>query len=106
MHRGKDMSLAMLPQYIHITDDARLMSKLIKNCITCQKLRGVGIKQPLGPLHENQLSLALPFEDIVMDGFGSFFLANGKKFWGLDVVCRSTKALKLCVLEDNSGPAM
>ena len=52
------------------------------------------INQPLGHLHDNQQRYVQPFDDM----FGPIKLSNGTKSYGLIVVCRSTKSVKIQVV--------
>ncbi|KAI2798411.1 H/ACA snoRNP pseudouridylase subunit [Blomia tropicalis] len=99
-HRGLHMSLAMIPAYLRIVDASRHMRKIISKCILCRMIRA----KPFGPLHSNQLTFQLPFEDITTDVFGPLKLRNGSKCYGLIVICRTSKAIKLIVLPSLSGP--
>ena len=105
-HRGVDMSLAMLSPDIRVVGAKRLMRRIIGNCKVCRMLRGKSINQPLGPLHDQQKVFSRPFEDITLDAFGPMSLANGKKCYGVILVCRTTRSVKLGVLEDMSGAAL
>ncbi|KAI2797020.1 hypothetical protein BLOT_015072 [Blomia tropicalis] len=71
-HRGLHMSLAMIPAYLRIVDASRHMRKIISKCILCRMIRA----KPFGPLHSNQLTFQLPFEDITTDVFGPLKLRN------------------------------
>ena len=75
-HRGLHMSLAMIPAYLRIVDASRHMRKIISKCILCRMIRAKPIRQPFGPLHSNQLTFQLPFEDITTDVFGPLKLRN------------------------------
>ncbi|KAI2810783.1 hypothetical protein BLOT_001948 [Blomia tropicalis] len=102
-HRGLHMSLAMIPTYLRIVDASRHMRKIISKCILCRMIRAKPIRQPFGPLHSNQLIFQLPFEDITTDVFRPMKLRNGSKCYGLIVICRTSKAIKLIVLPSLSG---
>nr|XP_027201522.1 uncharacterized protein LOC113795533 [Dermatophagoides pteronyssinus] len=106
LHRGRDMSLAMVANGVRIVGARRLMKKLISGCLICRMIRGNAIIQPFGPLHDIQKRFMKPFECIMMDAFGPLKLSNGAKCYGLVVLCRTTKALKLAVLEDLSESSL
>ncbi|KAI2800105.1 hypothetical protein BLOT_014012, partial [Blomia tropicalis] len=98
LHRGVQMSMAMMGDEIRVAGAARLLKSIIKKCVICRAIRGKMINQPLGHLHDNQQRYVQPFEDIVTDMFGPIKLSNGTKSYGLIVVCRSTKAVKIQVV--------
>ncbi|KAI2802362.1 hypothetical protein BLOT_009807 [Blomia tropicalis] len=106
LHRGIDMSLAMISSDLYIPGSRRIMKKIVRECIKCRILRNQPISQPLGPLHEQQIKYGAPFEDILLDVFGPLKLRNGKKCYGLMVVCRATRAVRIRVLEDLSKTSL
>ncbi|KAI2801953.1 hypothetical protein BLOT_009774 [Blomia tropicalis] len=106
LHRGVHMTLAMISDGIRVSGAERHLKRIIKNCTLCRAIRGKIINQPLGMLHDNQKRFVQPFEDVVTDMFGPLILANGSKCYGVIVVCRSTKAAKLFVIENQSEEAL
>ena len=102
LHRGCGMSLAMVMDEVRVANANRHMKKIINECTLCRMIRGKAIKQPLGPLHEVQKRFMKPFECIMMDAFGPLTIANGKKCYGIVIMCRTTKAVKVSVLENLS----
>ncbi|KAH9512026.1 Cytochrome P450 4V2, variant 2 [Dermatophagoides farinae] len=99
-HNGLKMSLAQIPPEIIIGNANRTMARLIYQCLICRSRRGKSISVPFGPSYHEVDIFSGPFSRIAIDGFGPFELKNGKKFWGLVVVCLSTRCLRIGVLEN------
>ncbi|KAI2800881.1 hypothetical protein BLOT_012456 [Blomia tropicalis] len=57
-------------------------------------------------LHINQKQFFQPFEDVVTDMFGPITLFNSSKSYGMVVICRSSKAVKLHVVENQTEEAL
>lgn len=99
-HNGVKLSLAQIPPEIIIGDANRSMNRLIYRCLICRSRRGKAITVPFGPSYHEIDVFSGPFSRIAIDGFGPFELKNGKKYWGLVVVCLSTRCLRIGVLEN------
>ena len=94
-HRFK----TQIPSDINVCGANRSMSKIIHRCAVCRSRRGKQLVVPTGPLHMNSAPSA-SFERIAVDGFGPFHLKNGRKFWGIVVVCLSSRCVRITVLEN------
>ena len=98
-HNGVRLSLAQLPSDVHVCEANRSMIKLIHRCALCRSRRGKQLTVPAGPLYMNS-EPAAPFERVAVDGFGPYHLKNGRKFWGIVVVCLSSRCVRITVLEN------
>ena len=100
-HKGVRLTLAQIPSYINVCGANRSMSKIIHRCAVFRSRRGKQLVVPTGPLHMNSAPSA-SFERIAVDGFGPFHLKNGRKFWGIVVVCLSSRCVRITVLGNST----
>ena len=106
LHRGSDMSMAFVNPEFRIVNGNRVMRSIVLRCETCARLRNRCIRQPLGPLHGVQIQFLKPFEALSVDLFGPLFLINKTKTYGLVAICRTSRALKLQVVDNLSTQAL
>ena len=85
----------------------RLISKLIKQCVTCRRLRGPLLSQQMANLPADRLETPPPFTNVGLGVFGPWFIktrklrggaANSKR-WGLIFTCLNCRAVHIEVLE-------
>ena len=105
-HHGINISLSFVDPNHQIVGATRSMRKIIANCWHCKRLRAPLVQQPEGPMAEWQKKFFKPFECVSMDMFGPYGSIRGKKMYGLLVICRVTKAVKLQLLQDMSSKAL
>ncbi|XP_048576716.1 uncharacterized protein LOC116603307 [Nematostella vectensis] len=83
------------------------VTKAIKDCVTCKKLRGRPLEQRMADLPPDRTEVCSPFTNVGFDVFGPWSvksrktrgaIANAKR-WGLVFTCLSSRAIHIEVLE-------
>ena len=105
MHQGRHITTSTMRQAgLHIHKPRSVISSLIKNCVTCKKLRGSFQCQQMSPLPADRLERTAPFEKVGMDVFGPYVIHDGrstrrtkasKKVWVLLFTCLYSRAVHL-----------
>ena len=87
-----------------IQNSSNLIKKYLKNCVTCQRLRGSFMEQIMNDLPADRLAQVPPFENSAVDVFGPYTVADGattrrssatKKCWALLFTCLVSRAVHL-----------
>ena len=86
-----------------IQNSSNLIKKYLKNCVTCQRLRGSFMEQIMNDLPADRLAQVPPFENSAVDVFSPYTVADGattrssatKKCWALLFTCLVSRAVYL-----------
>ena len=115
-HQGRVITHASLRQSgYHIHKGSSVIRTLLKNCITCKKLRGTPLHQQMANLPPDRLEELPPFSSSGMDTFGPYFIQENrstrrnrcdKKIWVLLLTCLNSRAVHLepCLLYTSPSP--
>ena len=114
-HRGFESSYRFSLDFVNIIEGLRLFRELGEECVSCKKLRGKYLDYAMGPLPEENFTIAPPFYITQVDIFGpchvyvpghSHYLRNKKvveaKIYVLVFACPITKCINLQVIENKS----
>ena len=92
----------------HIHRGGQVLRRMLKNCVTCQRLRGIAFTQIMADLPPERIEAVAPFSNIGMDVFGSFSVHDGggntrqrkstTKTWVLIIVCLVSWAVHIELL--------
>ena len=103
-HQGRSMTLSLIRQSGYwIVGSSNVVTKVLRNCVTCKKLRGKNCTQIMGSLPLDRLEPSPPFTHIGVDCFGPYVVKDRRseiKRWGLLTTCLYSRAVHLEVLED------
>lgn len=106
-HQGRGITWNELRSHGYwIASGSRQVANVIKNCVTCRKLRGSMQEQQMAPLPKERVQPSPPFTYVGMDGFGPFTVKNGRKETqrhGLIFTCFSSRAIHIELLDDLSA---
>ena len=103
-HQGRLLSMAALREAGYfVQKGTQLMKTLIKDCVTCRKLRGRCSGQQMSDLPPDRLEMCPPFTNTGIDVFGPFSVMDGiqtrrsspRKVWALLCTCLVTRAIHL-----------
>ena len=104
-HPGGHLTHSFLRQSgYYIQKGKSLIRRIVKECITCKKLRGGLMNQFMADLPEDRLEETAPFTNVGLDVFGHFHVNEGrntrkhsslKKVWVLIVVCLPSRSVHL-----------
>ena len=113
-HQGRHLTVASMRHAgLHIHKPRSIISSLLKNCITCKKIRGKLQTQQMAPLPPDRLEKTAPFEKTGMDVFGPFTIYDGKstrrttaskKVWVLLFTCLYSRGVHLECLNSLDTP--
>lgn len=89
----------------------KLVSKIIKECVICKKLRGLLQVQKTSDLLKDRLNVAPPFTYVGLDVFGPWNVVSRRtragsaesKRWAVMFTCLCTRAVHLEILESMSS---
>ena len=107
-HRGAEIIWRQMERVAHIIGGRKLAVSLKEGCKRCRALEKKAIEVAMGPIQEANLCIAPAFYSAQIDIFGPFKAyspANKRasiKAWFLIVVCTTTCATDIRVLEDYS----
>ena len=109
-HQGRGMTLNEIrTQGFWIIGGSRQVSKIIRKCVTCRKLRGIPEEQRMADLPKDRTEPSSPFTFVGMDCFGPILTKNGRreiKRYGLLFTCLCSRAVHLEMLDDLSTDAL
>ena len=104
-HQGRVITLAALRgDGYFIQQGSKVLKKFLKDCVTCQRLRGQYLQQIMSELPSDRLARTPPFLNSAMDVFGPFFITEGyttrrnsatKKLWALLFTCLASRAIHI-----------
>ena len=111
-HQGIHLTHGSIIQHGYFIEKGRtLIKNIIKNCVTCRKLRGPLAAQQMADLPPDRLACTPPFTHVGLDVFGPFMTTSGprtrsskvtKKLWALIIVCLPSRAIHLEPLDSLS----
>ena len=107
-HQGRHITSGAIRQAgFCIQGGAKLIRKLLSQCITCRRLRGAFCSQQMATLPPVRTTPAPPFQSTGLDVFGPFTVSEGtttraskatKKCWGLLLTCMVSRAVHVELL--------
>ncbi|XP_014673542.1 PREDICTED: uncharacterized protein LOC106813826 [Priapulus caudatus] len=105
-HQGRGMTINQLRSSgFWILAGSRIVSRLIRKCVTCCKLRGKIQWQKMSDLPGDRVEPAPPFTYSCMDCFGPFIIKEGRKEmkrYGLLFSCMASRAIHIETLNSLS----
>ena len=118
-HAGFETALRLSLEYVHIIQGHSLFREIAEECTKCKILRKKYIEVSMGPVSQNQLTIAPAFHVSYCDLFGPFWTfvpgheratRNKRelscKNWIMAFVCPMTKLLNLQVIESKNSEAV
>lgn len=96
---------ALLHEKYYIQGVNRLIDRVLRKCVECQKDRHQTIVQPTGDLPAFLTKGYLPFECVGVDNFGPLKMANNLNVWMLLVTCAVSRAVHLDPVLDLTAEA-
>ena len=104
-HSGRHLTAASMREGgYHIHRQKQVIGQFLKNCVTCQKLRGNYQTQKMADLPVDRLEQVAPFTNTGMDVFGPYIVHDGKntrrstsskKVWVLLFTCLVSRAIHM-----------
>ena len=80
LHQGRGMTVNEIRNCgFWIIGCSSIVINLIRNCVTCRRLRGTLQDQKMSNLPSDRLELSPPFTYCAVDFFGSFYIKEGRK---------------------------
>ena len=111
-HAGPSTLLAILSETYHIPGVKRLVKKISRVCVLCQKAYAKTVQQQMGQLPAHRVTPSPPFQTVGIDLAGPFLCHRGNprrptriKTYVCIYVCFSTRAVHLELLTDMSAQA-
>ena len=111
-HRGVESSFRICQEQVHIIQGFSLFKEIDSECMKCKKKRGKFSKVLMGPVADNQVTVAPAFYCCQIDLFGPVKVfcpgferdtrnskAKETKNWILVAACTTTKALNIQVVD-------
>ncbi|CAC5390484.1 unnamed protein product [Mytilus coruscus] len=111
-HQGRHMTEGALRSGgFWVIGSKRLVSTIIRQCVTCKKLRGQFKVQKMSDLPEDRLTPGPPFTFVGIDTFGPYQIIHRKtrgssinqKRWAILFTCLVSRAIHLEVIEEMSS---
>ena len=104
---------AVRPAGFWITGCKRLVNSVIRDCVTCKRLRGHFSSQKMSDLPFDRVKQASPFSYVGVDMFGPWQIVTRRtrggqaasKRWAVLFTCLTIRAVHIEVLEDMSSSA-
>ncbi|XP_071482161.1 uncharacterized protein [Diadema antillarum] len=108
-HQGRGTTLNQVRQSGYwILGGSGRVSKYIRSCVTCKRLRGPALTQKMSDLPPDRITPAPPFTYCGMDCFGPWMIKEGRKElkrYGLLFTCMASRAVHIETLNDMSTDA-
>lgn len=108
-HQGRGITMNELrANGLWILGCSKVVSSHIYKCIRCRKYRRCTEQQRMADLPEDRMETAPPFTYCGMDGFGPFYVKEGRKElkrYGLLFTCMCSRAVHIEMLDDLSTDA-
>ena len=90
-----------------------VVSRAIRSCVTCKRLRGASLTQHMADLPSDRTETPPPFTNVGCDVFGPWMIQTRKlrggavnsKRWGLVFTCLNSRAVHIEVLESMDASA-
>ena len=109
-HQGRTTTLAKIRNSgFWIVGATKIVKSLVRQCITCQRLRGTPVEQKMADLPQERLEPTPPFTHIGMDCFGPFIVKERRtelKVWGLLLTCCYSRAVHVEILKDMTSDSL
>ncbi|XP_071122566.1 uncharacterized protein [Mytilus edulis] len=111
-HQGRHMTEgALRSRGFWVIGRKRLVSTIIRQCVTCKKLRGQFKVQKMSDLPEDRLTPGPPFTFVGIDTFGPYQIIHRKtrgssinqKRWAILFTCLVSRAIHIEVIEEMSS---
>ncbi|XP_071133064.1 uncharacterized protein [Mytilus edulis] len=111
-HQGRHMTEGALRSGgFWVIGSKRLVSTIIRQCVTCKKLRGQFKVQKMSDLPEDRLTPGPPFTFVGIDTFGPYQIIHRKtrgssinqKRWAILFTCLVSRAIHIEVIEEMSS---
>ena len=109
-HAGRERTLCEVRRRFWIVGGRNLVKKIVKDCVTCRKLRQYPYTTLMADLPPDRLKLFSPPSTATgVDLFGPFHLKYGRnkiiKSWGAVFTCATVRAIHLEIVQDLSTEA-
>ncbi|KAL6475780.1 hypothetical protein MHYP_G00168200 [Metynnis hypsauchen] len=105
-HQGRNQTqMELRANGFWVIGGSKLVSKLIRTCVLCRKLRRPTENQQMAELPRERLEASAPFTYSGMDCFGPFIVKKARKEskrYGLIFTCLYSRAVHIEMLEDLS----
>ena len=111
-HQGRHLTHGAIIQHGYFIENGRrIISEVIKSCVTCRRLRGPLASQLMADLPPDRLACTPPFTHTALDVFGPFMITHGQrtrasqgtaKLWAIIFVCLPSRAIHLEPLDSLS----
>ena len=110
LHAGRERTLCETRRKFWILRGRNLVKKVVKDCVTCRKLRQNPYSTLMADLPPERLKIfSPPFSVTGVDLFGPFWLKYGRnkkiKSWGAVFTCATVRAIHLEIVQDLSTEA-
>ena len=110
LHAGRERTLCETRRKFWILRGRNLVKKVLRDCVTCRKLRQYPYSTLMANLPPERLQLfSPPFSVTGVDLFGPFWLKYGRnkkiKSWGAVFTCATVRAIHLEIVQDLSAEA-
>ena len=107
LHSGRERTLCETRRRFWIVRGRNLVQKIVKDCVTCRKLRQYPYTTLMADLPPERLKVfSPPFSVTGVDLFGPFQLKYGRnkkvKAWGAVFTCATVRAIHLEIVQDLS----
>ena len=108
-HQGRGMTVNQLrTNGFWVIGCSTAVSRMIRKCVTCNRLRGVTQSQKMSDLPKDRVEAAPPFSYTGMDCFGPWVIREGRKElkrYGLLFTCMASRAVHVETLNSLSTDA-
>ena len=104
-HQGRIITQgALRDEGFFIYRGTKVIDKFIKECVSCQKLRGPFLNQIMSDLPPDRLAMTPPFSNTGMDVFGPYSVKYGattrrsrgtRKMWAIVFTCLVSRAIHI-----------
>ena len=110
LHAGRERTLCETRRKFWILRGRNLVKRILRDCVTCRKLRQYPYSTLMADLPPERLQLfSPPFSVTGVDLFGPFWLKYGRnkkvKSWGAVFTCATVRAIHLEIVQDPSAEA-
>lgn len=78
LHAGPQLLLASIRESVWPLNGRRLARSVVKQCVTCVRVRGQTLSPKMGNLPTNRVSVDFPFKSVGVDYAGPFLILNRK----------------------------
>ncbi|XP_049868042.1 uncharacterized protein LOC126368193 [Pectinophora gossypiella] len=78
LHAGPQLLLSIIRESVWPINGRKLARRIVKNCVTCTRVRGQTLYPKMGNLPAYRVSVDYPFKSVGVDYAGPFFILNRK----------------------------